>query len=792
VTQAAPDRARLPASLSSFVGRERETAELIRLLRDYRLVTATGPGGVGKTRLAVEVAREAAEEFPDGVYFVGLSAVTDDARVPAEVAAALGVRQVPGRPPQEALAAALSAQRLLLVLDNCEHVLAAVAELCGGLLKAADDVRILATSREQLWVNGEARYRLSPLELPRSGEPLEIARSAAVALFAERARQADPGFTLTPEFAPLAARVAARLDGMPLAIELAAARVEALGLAGLADRIDDALRLLKGAHARPTGRHQSLAAVADWSHQLLSPQEQQVFRRLAAFPGAFTLQAAEAVAGPEAGPVVLRLVDCSLVTPPRPGPDQRMRYTMLQTLRAYGLARLEEAGEERQAAAALARFALSVAEHAAAEMETRDRELPAVRWLDAEDATLSRALGWTLEHDPESALRLSIALGPWWRLRGRIVEGYRHLAGAAGQSSPASESWAKAQLLLGFLSQLANPGGGLAHYTAASESGDARVAADALIGRAARQLNRGQLAEAADDARRALDLARETGHPGGEARALTVLCATAYADNRADATDWARRAEESLGPDISDWTDRWCRILLTLVLTEAGELDAARRICGDSLARCREVGDLAGLPNHLISRARLERLSGDREAASAYLHEAVGISARTGNHLNLQNCLDQCVSLCAEEGRWAEAVTLRAAYLADLARSEFPLAPIGDAEEPTRRAYQALPADQAAAAAERGTRMTLAAAAEFAAILTAPRESEAPAASPKLTGRERELVTLVAQGRTNAEIAAQLYISVRTVSSHLDRIRDKTSCRRRADLTRLALSEGLV
>jgi DNA-binding CsgD family transcriptional regulator len=621
--------------------------------REFGLLPAL-IGGV-----AAAVARGAAEEFPDGVYFVELTAVTDDAREPAEVAAALGVRQVPGRPPQEALAATLSAQRLLLVLDSCEHVLTAVAELCGSLLKSADDVRILATSREQRWVSGETRYRLSPLELPRSDEPLEIARSAAVALFAERARQADPGFTLTPEFAPLAARVAARLDGMPLAIELA-------------------------------------------------------------------------------------------------------------------------------------RFALSVAEDAAAAMETRDRELPAVRWLDAEDATLAQALGWTLEHDPESALRLSIALGHWWRLRGRIVEGYRHLAAAAGQSSPASESWTKAQLSLGFLSQLANPGIGLAHYTAACESGDARVSADALNSRAVRQLNRGQLADAADDARRALVLARETGHLGGVARALAVLCATAHADNWADATDWARRAEESLGLDISDWTDRWCRILLMLVLTEAGELDSARRICGDSMDRCREVGDLVGLPNHLIARARLERLSGDREAASAYLHEAVGISARTGNQVNLQNCLDQCVPLCAEEGRWAEAVTLRAAYLADLAREGYSVAPLADGEEPTRRAYQALPADQAAAAAERGARMTFAAAAEFAAILTAPRESEAPFASPKLTEREWELVTLVAQGRTNTEIAARLFISVRTVSSHLDRIRDKTGCRRRADLTRLALSQGLV
>jgi non-specific serine/threonine protein kinase len=611
-----------------------------------------------------------------------------------------------------------------------------------------------------------------------------------VTLFAERVRQADPGFAFTPEFAPLAGRVAARLDGMPLAIELAAARVEALSLAGIADRIDDALRLFTGAHVLAEKRHKSLAAVADWSYRLLSLPEQQVFRRLAAFPGPFTLEAAEAAAGPETGPVVLRLVDCSLVTPPRPGPDQRLRYTLLQTLRAYGRSRLEEAGEERDTSAALARFALSVAERAAAGLALPNGELQAVRWLDAEDAMLGQAVGWALEHDPESALRLTTALAPWWQLRGRIVEGYRHLASAAGQSSPASRSWAAAQLWLGYLSQVADPDSSLAHYTAAAESGETRVSADALIGRAVRKLNHGQPAEAADDARRALALAHELAYPAGKARALTILAA--HTDTRTDAVDWARKAEESLGEDIPDWVDRWCRILLALVLTEAGELDSARRVCGDGLARSREVGDLAGLPNQLISRARLERLSGNKTAASSYLHEAVGISARIGNQVTMRNCLDECGSLCAEQGRWADALTLRAAYLADLERTGLPLPPVADREELTRHATDALPADRALEAAERGARMTLAAAAEFVTLLTGLGENKAPRATGELTERERELVTLVARGRTNAEIAAELFISIRTVTSHLDRIRDKTGYRRRADLTRLALNEGLV
>jgi len=356
------------------------------MLREYRLVTVIGPGGVGKTRLATEVARKAAGDFPDGVYFVGIGAVSDAARVPDEVAACLGIQQAHGRSAETVLAEVLATRRLLLVLDNCEHVLPVTARLCGSLLRAADDICILATSREQLWVDGEARYRLGPLALPASADSSEIGESAAVALFAERARQADPTFTLTAQASPLAAHVVARLDGMPLAIELAAARVEALGMAGLAQRIDDALRLLNTRDSTAAARHQSLVAVADWSYRLLSEPEQRAFRRLSMFPGPFTLEAAEAVAGPDAGPVVLRLVDCSLVTPPRPGPDKRMRYAMLETLRAYARGQLVKVGEADEATAGVVRFALSVAEDAGAGLQTSDGDIDALHSLDAEDA----------------------------------------------------------------------------------------------------------------------------------------------------------------------------------------------------------------------------------------------------------------------------------------------------------------------------------------------------------------------------------------------------------------------
>ena len=243
----------------------------------------------GKTRLAGEVARRVAGRFADGVWLAELAAVRDPAQVAAVVAAALGVREQPGMPAAEALARVLARQQLLLVLDNCEHVIGAAAALCAGLLPACDDVRVLATSREPLAVAGEARYRLAPLTLPGPDDPADAGGCEAVALFADRARRADARFALDGETGPAVARLVARLDGMPLAIELAAARVEALGVAQLLDRLDDRFALLAAGDRLAAGRQRSLAATVEWSYQLLDEQERRVFRAVSVFPGPFTL-----------------------------------------------------------------------------------------------------------------------------------------------------------------------------------------------------------------------------------------------------------------------------------------------------------------------------------------------------------------------------------------------------------------------------------------------------------------------------------------------------------------------
>ena len=788
-----------PAVLSSFIGRDEPLREIVGLLGEHRLVTVTGPGGSGKTRLAGEVARRAAGGFADGAWLVGLAPVRDPAQVAAAVAAALGVREQPGIPAAEAVARVLARQQFLLVLDNCEHVIDEAAQLCAGLLMACDDVRVLVTSREPLRIAGEARYRLGPLTLPRLGEA--DSGSEAVTLFVDRARCADPRFTLDEQAADLAARLVTRLDGMPLAIELAAARVEALGLAQLLDRLEDRFELLAGGDRLAPSRQRSLAATVEWSYQLLGEEEQRVFRALSVFPGSFTLAAAEAVSGEGAGPAVLRLVDCSLLPPPQTGPDGRARYGMLETLRAYGARLLAGAAEQDAAAAALAGFAAAVAGEAGPGLRSRAEEAGAMRLLDAEDATMRQALGWAMEHDLAVARRLADVLGWWWYSRGRLAGQYPMLREAAGGAVPGSGWWCAAQFWAGWAAVFSGDRtGALSHFNALRDAMTGRppgtALADGLIGRSAVLRNTGLVAEAAEDARQAASLAREIGYPAGEAQALAELslAASIQGDHRG-AVHLAGQAEQATAGIPGVMARTVCSYAQADVLIEAGELSGARRVCADGLAWSRDAGDLGTEAGLLPMMALLETEAGHLRDAAAHLHAALQMVMRAGHRGELLNILDYCGYLCATAGRPAEAVTVWAALDAIVRPEgiERWSATGVRRQDPLRAARQALGPARARAAEARGGAMNLDTAAEYALLLTGPstQEPRAPR-SGELSARERELVTLVAAGRTNAQIAAELFISVRTVSSHLDRIRDKTGCRRRADLTRLALSEGLV
>jgi DNA-binding CsgD family transcriptional regulator/tetratricopeptide (TPR) repeat protein len=605
---------------------------------------------------------------------------------------------------------------------------------------------------------------------------------------------------LDNQAAPAVARLVRRLDGMPLAIELAAAQVEALGVTGLVDRLDERFALLAGGDRLAPGRQRSLAATVDWSYRLLDEQQRRVFAAVSVFPAGFTLEGAEAVVGKGAAPVVAHLVDCSLLTPPQAGPDGRLRYSILETLRGFGAARLAEAGEQYQAAAALAGYALGVAEQAAAGLQTRAGEKDAARWLDAEDATMRQVLAWATGHDPQVALRLAGALGWWWFLRGRLPGQYPLLAKITGYGEPGSGPWCAAQFWHGSAAFLqVNDlafSEALDLFTAlrdaVADRPPSRALADALSMRSAALRELARIPEAAEDARRALAVARELGYPFGEVFALMSLAfAAGAAGDLGDAVRWAREADQFPG-DIPALIARACSVLLTEVLINADDFAAAEPVCAAGLAAARDAGDLFNQPHLLRQMALLDLWAGRTGDAAAHLREALQIDLRAG-HWCAQD-LDHCGHMCAATGRYADAVTSWAAFAALWLDLDWPWY-LRMRQEPLRAARQALGPDEARAAEERGAAMSLAAAAEYALMLTGsgPQQPQAPRSGlGQLSARERELVTLVAQGRTDAQIAGQLDISIRTVRSHLDRVRDKTGCRRRADLTRLAVSAELV
>ncbi|MFF0727998.1 BTAD domain-containing putative transcriptional regulator [Streptomyces sp. NPDC004134] len=457
-----PPPSNLPAPVTELIGRSRELTDVRKLLHTERLVTLTGPGGVGKTRLALEAAAQALTDapaglpgdFPDGVWLAELAGrrCHDD---PADVIAqALGVHDTEGRPTHDVLADAVRAKRLLLVLDNCEHLVEAVAPLAARLLRAAPGLRILATSQEQLAIAGETLYAVPPLDLPHPGTPPAhttaagtptpsaapaaecLHESSAVRLFLARAAAAAPGFRLDPGNAAAVAAICRRLDGIPLALELAATRVRALGVHHLAERLDDRFRVLAAAGTRRDApeRQRTLRATIAWSWELLTPAEQAVLRRLSVFAAGTTLPAAEAVcAGTDIDPadvadLLARLVDRSLVvtTPAPEGP----RYGLLESVAAYALEELTAAGEHPRALRHHATHYTDLAERAAPHLHTRTQ----ARWLtvlDAEAANLRRALDTaTTTGATALALRLANALAWYWFLRGRHREGTRALTRA--------------------------------------------------------------------------------------------------------------------------------------------------------------------------------------------------------------------------------------------------------------------------------------------------------------------------------------------------------------------------
>jgi predicted ATPase/class 3 adenylate cyclase len=440
----------LPVQLTSFIGRERELEESRDLLRRTRLLTLTGPGGIGKTRLALELAAVALDDFEDGAWSVELAAISDPELVAQAVASVLGVKEQAGAAMSETLAALVADRRMLLLLDNCEHLIEACATLASRLLRASDDLKIMVTSREPLRVSGERVFPVPALALPVPGAPMDGAKCAAVTLFVDRAAAHEPAFALTPRNAGAIADVCRRLDGIPLAIELAAARVRSLPVEQIAARLNDRFRLLVHGDRTALPRQQTLQALIDWSYELLSSAERALLRRLSVFAGGWSLEAAEEVgAGPELArddvlEVLGRLVEKSLVV----ASAETSRYTLLETVRQYAQSRLDAADEARTTRGRHVTHYLHLAQAARAEL-IGPTQATALARLDVERENLLAAHGYCddVESGAEHGLMLVSALRRYWIFGGLLGMGHRLTLEALARPGAQGRTEAREQAL---------------------------------------------------------------------------------------------------------------------------------------------------------------------------------------------------------------------------------------------------------------------------------------------------------------------------------------------------------
>ena len=451
----------LPLQVNRFIGREREVAAVSELLVSTRLLTLTGAGGSGKTRLALQVATDLLEEFAQGVWWVELAALSDPLLVPQAVASVVGVPERAGRTVTEALADALRPKHLLLVLDNCEHLLGACVQLIETLLHTCPQAHILVTSREALTITGETTWLVLPLRVPDTYQlpPIdELLTYEAVHLFVERAQVCPAFLHAHPENASAVVQVCRRLDGMPLAIELAAARIRALSVEQIVARLNDAYRLLTGGSRSALPRQQTLRAAMDWSYDLLSPQEQACFRRLSVFAGSFSLEAAEAICAGEPGEaydvldILSSLIDKSLVLVEHRSGEAR--YRLLETIRQYGQDKLQEFAEAAQVRRTHRDWYARLAEQAESELLEAQQESVFER-LAAEHENLRAALGWSLEQqEAETAAQMGAAIWRFWLLRGHMSEGRSFLERALAGFSEQNAVRAKALNVAAILASL--------------------------------------------------------------------------------------------------------------------------------------------------------------------------------------------------------------------------------------------------------------------------------------------------------------------------------------------------
>jgi len=561
----------LPAPTDTFIGRDQDVARVAELLEGQRLVVVTGPSGMGKTRLAREVGGQIGSRYPDGVHFVELAATREPRLVPKAVADALRIWEQPRQPVTDTLVSQLYRRHLLVILDNCEQIIAECASLADTLLQNCPGLSILATSQVPLTIGGEALWSLAPLAVPDAGAALDVVEtSAAVSLFTLRAAAASGKFSLTPRVVPVVAEICRRLDGIPLAIELAAARIAVLTPQEILARLDDRFALLTGGSRAVLARHQTLQASFDWSHDLLSPQEEVLFRRLSVFAGGFSLQSIETVCsetgqeidvlGPLTGLVAKSLVVATTS-------DMEARYRLLETIQVYAAERLERSGEGDNVRRRHAEWCMAFAETAEAALTGRD-QVSCLERIEQEHHNLRVGLRWTIgEQDAERALRLAGALTIFWRVRCHFKEGQEWLSSALALHGNHSQSTrARAVWGLGFMELM------LGLPSAPSTLGEA------------------------------IDLARASGDVRGEARGL--LLRGNYARDR---RDWPAALQDlEQGAQLARQThDSWCLAHVLSILGEThfllGDVRRARGLLEEGVEMGRRSHDQQGLRLSLSS-----------------------------------------------------------------------------------------------------------------------------------------------------------------------------------------------